>query len=117
MGQIKNIKLHIVTDIKSAKTTTTTTTTAMSSTPVLRGFLHRGIRRWMWESLAVGLVSGVAYFAYGPYPVEKAYENFYATYETPKGVMYEWLEKEPIVPKGFVLPDSIKEKYQEHVEE
>ena len=42
----------------------------------------------------------------------QAYSDFYATYETPKGVMYEWLEKEPIIPKGYVLPDSIKEKYE-----
>merc|ERR1712135_197199 len=86
-------------------------------TPVLRGFAHRTIRQWMWESIAVGIVCGGAYFMYSPYPVEKAYEDFYKTYETPKGIMYEWLEKEPVVPKGFVLPDSIKDKYQEHIEE
>ena len=88
------------------------------STPVLRGFAHRTIRQWMWESIACGVVCGAAYFFYGPYPVEKAYEDFYKTYEAPKGVMYDWLEKEPVVPKGgYVLPDSIKEKYAEHVEE
>ena len=43
----------------------------MSTTPLLRGFAFRGIRKWMWESLAVGAVSAVAYFAYGPYAVEK----------------------------------------------
>ena len=49
----------------------------MSTTPLLRGFAFRGIRKWMWESLAVGAVSAVAYFAYGPYAVEKVHSLFW----------------------------------------
>ena len=47
----------------------------------------------------------------------QAYQEFYATYETPKGIMYEWLEKEPVVPKGYVLPDHLQEKYGGEVDE
>merc|ERR1712168_141374 len=99
MGQIKNIKLHIVTDIKINKKNKM----SLVKPPAhkLHGFAHRAVRRMLWQSIAAGVVTTVAYVAYGPMAVNKAYEQFYATYEQPTGLMEHFFEEQPDIPEGM----------------
>merc|ERR1712142_351443 len=99
MGQIKKSKLILVTAFKINKKNKMSLVKPPANK--LHGFAHRAVRRMLWQAMAWGVAMSVAYVGYGPMVVNKAYEDFYATYEQPTDLMEHFFEEKPEIPEGM----------------